>query len=139
MAMKPGMEAIMMPRKLMRFQTLPSCCAAFFEEPITGRYLSPHSLENAAIAETARVRFVVPVVPEAAITLQPMVCTSAIERLPVMSFTSSEVFSSAAVTAAMMRAIRFFSVVRFSVKNDLPLVTSSKFMIVCQDIRELSG
>ena len=100
MAMKPGMEAIMMPRKLMRFQTLPSSAAAFFELPITGRYLRPHSLEKAAIAETARVRFVVPVVPEAAITLQPMVCTSAIELPPVPA--TGMPFSCAAESASWL-------------------------------------
>ena len=66
MAMKPGMEAIMMPRKLMRFSTEPCTAPApAAEEPITGMYFSFHSFERAEMNATARVRFVVPVVPEA--------------------------------------------------------------------------
>ena len=72
MAIKPGRDAIIMPRKLMRFQMLPSCALAPAEEPMMGEYLIFHSFARAEIKATALVRFVVPVVPEAEITLQPI-------------------------------------------------------------------
>ena len=62
----------MIPRKLIRFHTLPSWTFELPEEPMIGLYFNFHSFEKAETAEIALVRFVVPVVPEAAITLHPI-------------------------------------------------------------------
>ena len=100
MAMKPGMEAIMMPRKLMRLNTEPWAWALpAAEEPITGMYLSPHSFASADTKATARVRLVVPVVPEAETTRTPAAWVLAMEVPPVPT---AGIFLRAAAATALL-------------------------------------
>ena len=69
----------MIPRKLIRFQILSPAADDAAAEPIIGMYFKFHSLASAETNATARVRFVVPVVPDAEITRAPSFCALAIE------------------------------------------------------------
>ena len=89
----------MIPRKLIRFHTLPSWTFELPEEPMIGLYFNFHSFEKAETAEIALVRFVVPVVPEAAITLHPIDWVLAMEVPPVPA--SGIFFSAAAFKASL--------------------------------------
>ena len=99
MAMKPGSDAIMMPRKLIRFHTLPSCLPPALL-PMTGMYLIFHSFASAEMNATARVRLVVPVVPEAEMTLHPIFWAMPIEVPPVP--TQGSFLAAAAASAALL-------------------------------------
>ncbi|CGW13390.1 Uncharacterised protein [Salmonella enterica subsp. enterica serovar Typhi] len=84
MAIKPGSAGIMMLRMLKRLSRLfpePLCEGEAL--PNCGLYLIPQCLHSDATKETARVRLVVPVVPEVATTFAPFAATSAMEVPPV--------------------------------------------------------
>ena len=86
MPINPGRDAIIMPRILMRRHgdELPDAPLRFAVAfPMTGRYVSRQCLLREVTKVTARVRLVVPVVPEAAMTCAPLVCMMAMEVPPV--------------------------------------------------------
>ncbi len=97
-AMKPGMEASIMPRTLIRFHTLP-CSELPSDEPRTGIYFKSHSVAKAEMKAIARVRLVVPVVPDADITFAPSERASAMDVPPVPA--SGIRFSAAALIDAL--------------------------------------
>ena len=99
MEMNPGIAAIIIPLKLMRFQMLPSWTEPLDEDTITGMYFNFHSFARADTKATALVRFVVPVVPEAEMTLPPSDWVLAIDVPPVPT---SGIFLAAAAVIARL-------------------------------------
>ena len=118
----------MIPRKLIRFHTLPSWTFELPEEPIIGLYFNFHSFEKAETAEIALVRFVVPVVPEAAITLHPIDWVLAMEVPPVPA--SGIFFSAAAFKASLFAPLgsQLISMMPSILSSRMSLASSSSFL-----------
>ena len=101
MAINAGSDVIIIPRKLIRDTTLPETFPAASAPvfPITGIYLIPQFLARAVVNATARVRFVVPVVPDALKTLHPRLWISATPVPPVPAIGSFFVAAACTVFA----------------------------------------
>ncbi|CFV22051.1 Uncharacterised protein [Yersinia enterocolitica] len=100
-AIKPGKAGIMMLRILILFSrllSLPGIVASPL--PNTGVYFICQYLHNEAVKEIARVRLLVPVVPEVAMTFAPLEVIIAIEVPPVP--TIGIFFSIAARIASLL-------------------------------------
>src|SRR5699024_5400521 len=82
-AIKDGMEAIMIPRNWIRLNGLSGELLLEEPPPMEGRNLIFQCLAKLLINEIARVRFVVPVVPDDEITFAPIELAVAIDVPPV--------------------------------------------------------